>query len=153
MARRFSVILIPEGNSKVRRMRIRSAVIKSALCCCFIVTGLFAFFAYSFFNLTVDRNELQRLRVATSQQRQTLQRLVVDLNEVHLQMNSLAETEARVRQLANLDADPQGIPVAIGGISESGSAKTVDDVQRQINKLQVEISSSCFFARGHISIY
>ncbi|MCD6582365.1 MAG: peptidoglycan DD-metalloendopeptidase family protein [Desulfuromusa sp.] len=139
MARRFSVILIPEGNSKVRRVRIHSGVIKSALCCCFIVAGLLAFFAYSYFNLTVDRDELQRLRVATSQQRQTLQRLVINLEEVHQQMNSLAETEARVRQLANLDAVPQDLPVAIGGISDSGSSKTVDDVQRQINKLQVEI--------------
>ena len=139
MARRFSVILIPEGNSKVRRVRIRSTVIKLALCCCFIVTGLFAFLAYSYLNFTVDRDELQRLRVATSQQRQTLQRLVVDLNEVHLQMNSLAETEARVRQLANLEVAPQCIPVAIGGISETGSAETVDKIQQQINKLQVEI--------------
>lgn len=139
MARRFSVILIPEGNSKVRRMRIHSTVIKSVLCCSFIVAGLFAFFAYSYFNLTVDRDELQRLRVATSQQRQTLQRLVINLEEVHLQMNSLAETEARVRQLANLDAVPQGIPVAIGGISETGSTQTVDEVQRRINKLLVEI--------------
>ncbi|MDA3902620.1 MAG: M23 family metallopeptidase [Desulfuromusa sp.] len=139
MARRFSVIFVPEDNGHVRRVRIRSGVVKSALCCCLIVAGLFAFFAYSYFNFTVDRDELQRLRFATSQQRQTLKSLVVDLEEVHQQMNALAETEARVRQLANLEAVPQGIPVAIGGISETGSTETVDEIQRQINKLQVEI--------------
>ncbi|MDX2495334.1 MAG: M23 family metallopeptidase [Desulfuromusa sp.] len=139
MAKRFSVIFIPEGNSKVRRVRIRSGVVKSALCGCFVVAGLFAFFAYSYFNITVDRDELQRLRVTTSQQRQTLQHLVVDLGEVHQQMDSLAETEARVRQLADLEAVPEGIPVAIGGLPEVGSVEAVDEIQRQINKLQVAI--------------
>ena len=139
MARRYSVIFIPEGDSKVRRIRIRSGLIKSALCCATLVVGMCAFFAYNYFNITIDRDELQRLRAMTSQQRQTLQHLAIDLEEVHLQMDSLAETEARVRQLANLEAVPQGIPVAIGGISETESVETVDAIQRQINKLQVEI--------------
>jgi len=139
LASRFSVILIPEGNNKVRRIRIRGGIVNSLLCCCFIFAGLLAFFAYSYFNFTVDHDELQRLRVSTSQQRQTLQRLVLDLEEAHQQMNALAETEARVRQLANLETVPQGIPVAIGGLPEAGSTETVDEIQRQINKLQVDI--------------
>jgi len=139
LASRFSVILIPEGNSKVRRVRIRSGIVNFLLCCCLIVTGLLAFFAYSYFNYTVDHDELQGLRVSTSQQRQTLQHLVIDLEAVHQQMNALVETEARVRQLANLETVPQGIPVAIGGLPEAGSAETVDEIQRQINKLQVDI--------------
>ncbi len=139
MARRFSVIFIPEGDSKVRRVRIQSGIVKSIFCCCFVAFGLFAFFAYSYFNLTVDRDELQRLRVATSQQRQTLQHLVADLEEVHRQMSALADTEARVRQLANLEVIPQGIPVAIGGLPEVEPIEGVDDIQRQINQLQVEI--------------
>lgn len=139
MARRFSVILIPESNSKVRRVRVQSGIVKSALCCCVVLVGLLSFFTYSYFNFTVDRNELQRLRVVTSQQRQTLHGLVADLDEVHLQMNALADTEARVRQLANLEVAPQGIPVAIGGLPEEGSIATVDKIQQQINQLQVEI--------------
>lgn len=139
MAKHFSVILVPEDNSKVRRIRIRSGVIKSALCGCFVVVGLLAFFVYAYFNLTIDHAKLQHLRATTSQQRQTLQHLVADLEDVHQQMAALAETEARVRQLADLDAAPQEIPIAIGGLSEVGSVKTVDEIQRQINKLQVEI--------------
>ena len=139
MARRFSVIFFPEGDSRVRRIRIQSGIVKFALCCCFLLAGLFAFFAYSYFNFTVDHDELQRLRVENSQQRQTLRHLVADLEELHQQMNTLAETEARVRQLANLEAVPQGIPVAVGGISDAGSTETVSVIQRQINKIQIEI--------------
>ena len=139
MVKRFSVIVIPEEDSKVRRICVRSGLVKFGICCSLIVAGLFSFFAYSYFNFTVDHDELLRLRVATSQQRQSLQRLVINLEEVQQQMGSLAETEARVRQLANLETVPQGIPVAIGGISEIGAAETVDNIQRQINQLQVEV--------------
>ncbi|MFK5927356.1 MAG: M23 family metallopeptidase [Desulfuromusa sp.] len=139
MAKRYSIIFIPEGNSRVGRVHLRSGLIKFMLCCCCLTVGLFAFFAYSYFDRRVDETELFQLRVATSQQRQSLQHLVADLEEVHQQMDDLTESEARVRQLANLEAVPEGIPVAVGGISEVESSAVVDDIQRQINKLQVEI--------------
>ncbi len=139
MAKWFSVIFFPEGDSRVRRVRLRGGVVKFVLCCCFALTGLLAFFAYSYFNFTIDHDELRRLRVETSQQRQTLRHLVADLEELHQQMNILATTEARVRQLADLEAVPQGIPVAIGGLPEPGAADAVSEIERQINKLQVKI--------------
>ena len=139
MSRRFSIIVVPGEDSRVRHFRIRSGIMEFLFCCCFIVAGLLAFFSYSYFNDTIDRDELQRLRVVTSQQRQAVQRLAMDLGEVHLQMSSLAETEARVRQLAALETTPEGIPIAIGGLPEVRSADTVDEIQRQINKLQVDI--------------
>jgi murein DD-endopeptidase MepM/ murein hydrolase activator NlpD len=101
--------------------------------------GLSAFYTYRYFSLKVDLGELQRLRVATIEQRQTLQSLAVDLNEVHRQMDDLAESEARVRQLADLEVSPKGIPVAIGGIPELEPNQAVDEIQSQINKLQVAI--------------
>ncbi len=139
MAGRFSVIVVPEGNSKVRRLRIHSGVIRAVLCLFSVCVGLFAYLTYSYFNAAVDQEELQRLRIATTEQHQTLQHLVADLADVHLQMESLAETEARVRQLANLDATPKEIPVAIGGLAEPEPEGVVDDIQQQINRLQVEI--------------
>ena len=139
MARRFSVIVIPEDNSKLSSVRLNRGIVKFVICCCVLVMGLSAFFTYRYFNLKVDLAELQRLRVATIEQRQTLQSLAADLNEVHQQMDDLAESEARVRQLANLDVSPQEIPVAIGGIPELESSQAVDEIQRQINKLQVAI--------------
>ncbi|MCK5912899.1 MAG: hypothetical protein KAG12_03410, partial [Desulfuromusa sp.] len=90
MVKRFSVIVIPEEDSKVRRICVRSGLVKFGICCSLIVAGLFSFFAYSYFNFTVDHDELLRLRVATSQQRQSLQRLVINLEEVQQQMGSLA---------------------------------------------------------------
>ncbi len=139
MAKRFSIIVIPESSNRVKRLQVSSGIIKSAVCGGVIVSALFAFFTYSYFSYSVDHNELQRLRVVTSQQRQTLHGLVADLDEVQQQMYSLQETEARVMQLAKLENVPKEIPIAIGGIAEVSSSLEVDSVQRQINKLQVEI--------------
>lgn len=139
MAKRFSVIVVPEGNSKVRRFRIQSGIVKSLFCCCLFAVGLLVFFSYSYVHNTLDRDELQRLRVTTSQQRQAIQQLGGDLNEISQQMSSLAVAEARVRQLADLQAVPEEIPVAIGGLADVEPAEAVDEIQRQINKLQVEI--------------
>jgi murein DD-endopeptidase MepM/ murein hydrolase activator NlpD len=138
VAKRFSLIIMPESNRKVRRFQLHSGVVLSLLCAFLLFASCSAFFTYSYFNLNRDQSELQRLRVENNNQRQELQRLVLDLNDVRQEMSSLAETEARVRQLAELDADPKGVPIAIGGLPESGD-ETVDDVQSQINQLMVEI--------------
>lgn len=138
MAKRFSLIIIPESDRKVRRLHVKRGWVVSALSCLAVLLGLFSYFTYGYFNLTLDQSELQRLRVENSQQRQDLQRLVLDLENVQFELNALAETDARVRQLASLDSEPQGLPVAIGGLPEEGS-ESVDEIQRRINKLQVEI--------------
>lgn len=139
MAKRFSIIVIPEGNSRVRRMSIGSGAVKFVLCCGLIVVGVMAFLTYSFINYDIDQNELHELRVATSQQRQTVQGLVADLSGVYQQLDSLRESDARVRQLANLDALPQDLPVAVGGLVEADSVASLDAVQQQINQLQIDI--------------
>ncbi len=120
-------------------MAIGSGMIKTVLSGSFIVAGLLVFLTYSYFNYSVDRNELQRLRIATSQQRQVLHGLVVDLKGVHQQLDSLHETDARVRQLANLETVPQDVPVAIGGLAETETVELVDAVQQRINQLQVKL--------------
>ena len=139
LAKRFSVILVPEGDGTVKRLHLRSSYLRFALCCCGIVLGFLAFFAHSYYTDRIDREELQRLRIATSEQRQTLNHLVTDLGNVQQQMNILSGAEARVRQLANLEPVAEDIPVAIGGLAESEPVAVVDDIQRQINRLQVEI--------------
>ncbi|WP_321392171.1 M23 family metallopeptidase [uncultured Desulfuromusa sp.] len=139
MAKRFSIIVIPEGGSKVSSFHLRSGFVKFAICCSLVVVGLSAFFAYKYFNFKIDYAELQRLRVSTIEQHQTLLSLTADLKEVHQQMDDLAESEARVRQLADLESLPEDVPVAIGGIQELEVNDDVDEIQRQINKLQVAI--------------
>ncbi|SEA55041.1 Murein DD-endopeptidase MepM and murein hydrolase activator NlpD, contain LysM domain [Desulfuromusa kysingii] len=139
MARRFSLIIIPEENRKVSSLRLHSGMVKAAICGCCLSVGFSVFFAYQYFNFNMDYAELQQLRLSNIEQQQTLLSLTADLNNVQQQMNDLAESEARVRQLAALEALPEDVPVAIGGIQEFDPMEDVDAIQRQINKLQVAI--------------
>lgn len=138
MAKRFTVILIPDSNQHTRRFQLRHGVVATSFVLFFLFLGSLSFFAYSYFNTVLDRKELLRLRVENSRQRQDFKRLALDLNDVQLEMRSLAETEARVRQLAQLDEIPTEVPVAIGGLPETGT-ESIDDLQREINKLMVDI--------------
>ena len=139
LTKRFSVILVPEGDGEVKRLHLRSSFLRFAVFCVCLIFGLLTFFVHSYYTDRIDRAELQRLRVATSEQRQTLNHLVADLDNVQQQMNLLSSSEARVRQLADLEPAAEDIPVAIGGLSETESGTVVDDIQRKINQLQVEI--------------
>lgn len=139
MAKRFSVIFIPKEGGAVKRLHLCSAHLYFVLCCCFVALGLLAFFAHSYYTNRIDSAELQRLRVSTSEQRQTLNHLVADLNDAQQQMILLSDTEERVRQLANLEPVAKDTPVAIGGHSETETVTNVDDIQRQINQLHVDI--------------
>ncbi len=139
VGRRFTFIIIPDGDGTVKRITLRSAYLRFAALCCCVVMGLLAFFAYDDYTNRVDLEELQRLRVATSEQRQTLNHLVADLDSVQQQMTLLSGDEARVRQLANLEPVSDALPVAVGGLVEPETTTRLDAVQRQINQLQVDI--------------
>jgi len=139
LAKRFSLIIIPEGGGTVKRLHMRSAYFYCFMCGCFAVVGALTFFAYSYYANCIDNGELQRLRIATSEQRQTLNHLVADIEAVQKQMTLLSDDEAQIRKLANLEPVVKDVPVAIGGLSESEAVTDIDDIQRQINQLQVDI--------------
>ena len=61
-AKRFTIMIIPEGSHQVRRFAVRSSVIKGALAFSVVLvlglTGLVADYVMT----NLDRNELQRLQ-------------------------------------------------------------------------------------------
>ena len=139
MPKRYTVIVVPEGGSQVRQLRLTRSVVKFALAGGLLFVGVFALLLYSQLENHIDQNELQRLRVENGQQRQNLQRLVADLNDLRQDMIFVDETEARVRQLADLDKSPKAIPVAMGGIPDADSGANIDQIQKRINQLQLAI--------------
>ena len=132
-------MIIPEGDEKVRRFRLSRGVLTAGMVFFCLFCGLFSYLFYAYQNTEVELSELRRLRHDNGQQRQELQRLTASLGELQNEMIFLAETEARLRQLADLDSSPQTIPVAMGGIPETASNVSADLVQQQINHLQLAI--------------
>ncbi len=134
MPNRFSLILIPEGSNKVRRWKLSGRLIYAVAASWLLLAGIGALFAWGYYAERVDRQELFQLRQENNLQRQQLQRLVVDYENINYELNALATSEARVRQLASIDVEPREIPVAIGGLPSE--KLEVDDLQVQISSLQ-----------------
>jgi murein DD-endopeptidase MepM/ murein hydrolase activator NlpD len=133
LAKRFTVLIIPEGSHQVRRFGVRSTFVKGVLAVSVIlVLGLAGLIAdYVMTNL--DRNELDRLQVENLSQREELHRLVVELEDVRQEMVILSQNDAKVRVMAKLSA-PKGDSIAgVGGPARE------DDTNRDFNEIQQRI--------------
>jgi len=135
----YTVMIVPNEGTKVRKLRLAPWLPKLVLSGGLVLTASFVFLLYSFLETNFDQSELLRLRAENGQQRQDLQRLVTDLDDLRQEMVFVAETEARVRQLANLEESPQAIPVAMGGIPDTENSANLDEIQQRINQLQLAI--------------
>lgn len=132
-------MILPEGSTKVRKVRLSRWALSTAVALCCLLSGLFFYLLYAYQETAVDLAELGRLRNENAQQRLDLQRLTAGLGDLQHEMFLLTENEARVRQLANLDRSPQTIPVAMGGMPEAINDESLDLVQQRIDFLQLAI--------------
>ena len=139
MSKRFTVMVIPENGKKVRRLRVPRGAVSVVLSVGLIIVALISYLIYSYIHIQFDSSELFRLRVANNQQRSEMQRLENAVVVMQDELAGLAETEARVRQLAAFDRSSDAVPVAVGGIPELGEAEDVDAIMQRINRLQVAI--------------
>jgi len=137
-SRYLKLILVSASGSRVRSLRIRKTFLGFTLCSLLLGGVLFLFFAWNYVSLQIEFEELQRLRVETSDQRQNLQRLVLDVERLQQDLASLEVSEARIRQLANLEDDRRLIPVAMGGQPDRDNL-SLSEIQQQINALQIDI--------------
>lgn len=132
-AKRYTILIIPEGSHQVRRFGIRSTVVRRALAVSVILalglTGLIADYVMTNF----DRTELQRLQVENLSQREELHRLVVKLEDLRQEMVVLAQNDAKVRVMAKLSAPKSDSIAGVGGPARE------DDVNREFNKIQQRI--------------
>ncbi len=132
-AKRFTILVIPEGSHQVRRFGVRSSLIKSVVAASvLLVLGLAGLIAdYVMTNL--DSNELERLRVENLSQREELHRLVVKLEDLRQEMVVLAQNDAKVRVMAKLSAPKGDSIVGVGGPAGQ------DEVNREFNEIQLRI--------------
>lgn len=132
-AKRYTILIIPEGSHQVRRFGVRNTVLKRALAVAVILglglTGLVADYVMT----TLDRTELQRLQVENLSQREELHRLVVNLEDLRQEMVVLAQNDAKVRVMAKLSAPKNDSIAGVGGPARE------DDVNREFNEVQQRI--------------
>lgn len=139
MAKFFTFMIVPNDGERIRRLRLSNRLLLLVGLCCLLFFGLFGFAAYRLWSVNANLAELQRLRVENGQQRVRLRRLLVDLDDMRQQMIYFADSDARLRQLANLEETPRILPVAMGGAAENAQDVELDEVRQQISQLQLAI--------------
>jgi murein DD-endopeptidase MepM/ murein hydrolase activator NlpD len=140
-AKKFTLLIIPEGSHQVRRYSLQRSTLK----------GLLAVVALFFVGLTalstdyvlvnLDKTEFVRLQTENQQQRNELQQLVAGLESLQREMSLLAQNDAKVRVMAQLtraNADSD-VLTGVGGPPEIEGSDSFSEMQRRIDQMRRDI--------------
>ena len=104
METRYTVILVPEGQSAVRRYTVLGSNVKRGV----IGFGVFAFFALvlvgDWVRLRLQAVDVDKLRAETQVQREEIVELSSDVTRANQELARLAELERKIRIIADLPA-------------------------------------------------
>jgi len=138
-AKKYTVLLIPEGSHQVRRFVLRrfwfqlTMVLGTAL-----LLGV-GWLGFDYYQINVDRNELGLLRLERRSRQQDLQRLKAGLGELRQELMLLSQNDAKVRVLAKLSKPKPDALTGIGGPVEEDAAGGFSAAQRQIDEIMQSI--------------
>ena len=138
--KRFTILVIPEGSHQVRRFALRSSLLKwtAAVSALFViaVAGL----SIDYFDIKLDRSELQRLQVENIAQREELQRVAAQLQDLRQELVIVAQNDAKVRVMAKLTAPKTDSMAGIGGPSvEDDTSYGYNEIQQRIDEVRRQI--------------
>jgi murein DD-endopeptidase MepM/ murein hydrolase activator NlpD len=137
-ARKFTILIIPEGSHKVRRLNLRRNLLVSALGVLLLCFLAVSFLAVDYFRTNLDRHEVHRLKVQNRAQQQQLQRLAAGIEDLQKEMVVLAQNDAKVRVLAQLSKPKSDTLTGVGGPPEENTDR-FSDLQKQIDQVRQAI--------------
>jgi murein DD-endopeptidase MepM/ murein hydrolase activator NlpD len=139
-AKRFTILVIPEGSHQVRRFTIRSKVFRGFLAASVVLALGLSGLIVDYVMTNLDRNELQRLQVENLSQREELHRLAVRLEDLRQEMVVVAQNDAKVRVMAKLSAPKSDAMAGIGGpAGESDVSHEFNEIQQRIDEVRRQI--------------
>ncbi len=140
-AKKFTLLIIPEGSHQVRRYSLQRSTLKGflAVVALFFV-GLTAL-STDYVLVNLDEAEFVRLQTENQQQRNELQQLVAGLESLQREMSLLAQNDAKVRVMAQLtransDSD---VLTGVGGPPEIEGSDSFSEMQRRIDQMRRDI--------------
>lgn len=140
MARRFTILIIPEGSHRVRRFALKLSTLKWTAAG--VAVSLLLGLGLTIFALRAnyDRNEFERLRDEARVHQQEMGRLVAKLEDMRKELVVMAQNDAKVRVLAKL-TKPKGDQIGgVGGPAAGDEpVDSLSTLQRQIDDLRREV--------------
>ena len=138
-AKKFTVLVIPEGSHRVRRFGVRRATLKAAFSAIVVLSVGVSLLVFDYVRTRVDRDELQHLRVRNGIQQQHLHQLASDLDSLREEMVVLAQNDAKVRVMAQLSGPKTEALAGTGGPLEEDATARFSDLQRKIDEVRQAI--------------
>lgn len=138
-AKKYTVLVIPEGSHQVRRFTVKRPQIRLTALGLLLFALTISLFVYDYVRTNVDHGELQRLRSQNSIQERELLKFAANLEGLRKEMLILSQNDAKVRLMANLTPPKTDVLAGIGGPPEDDAAERFTDVQRQIDRLRQTI--------------
>lgn len=116
--RRFSILLVPEDNGDIKRLRVTSTQLRSVVVCLSLLLVTTAVLAIQYLGRARDAVALSQLRRENSYLRAQVVALDNSVSEFRVQMGELVEKEKTLRTMADLpEIDPDIRKVGVGGQS------------------------------------
>lgn len=138
-AKKFTVLIIPEGSHRVRRYVLERPVWRAVVATSLVLVAAFSVAMWDYARTKIDESELYRLRVENQTQMRDLQRLALNLADLRKEMVVLAQNDAKVRVMAKL-AGPKGdLMNGVGGPLEEDAGAGISELQRQIDSIRMAI--------------
>lgn len=132
-------MIIPDSGEQVRRIVVRRWLLVSCLVVVALSLSVFGYVASDYTVINSNHVELMRLQAENSRQRQEYQRLAMDFAELRQELVVLAETDARIRLMSDLENSANDVPVGIGGAPEVDDPGNLTELQKQINSMRLAI--------------
>lgn len=132
-------MIIPDSGQRVRRMVVPRWALAACLVVSILALSVIGYVASDYTVLSSNQIELMRLQAENSEQRQEYQRLSMELADLRQEMVILAETDARIRSMSDLEDATAEVPVGIGGALETDELSNLTELQKQINNMRLAI--------------
>ena len=111
----YTLILVGDETSPIRRIQVSSETIKRMACGLGIAVLVFALASFDYYRARIDNAELAELRVRSQEQTSEMERVRITLDDMTNKMAAVRELERKVRIIANL---PGSTAVGGDGITE-----------------------------------
>ena len=119
----FSLIVVADETSPIRRFDVRKVMVRRALWALGVVACVFALGLVDYVRVRIDHVELGKLRVENSEQRAKIEAFDQSVAEVQATLDRVSEFERKVRTIANL---PGSVATGGAGVVEVGPSDSGD---------------------------
>lgn len=147
MSDHFTLMIIPNRKSGVKKISIPKVVFRNILIASIVAILVALFVVYDYASIKRDRAEMARLREQNTEQQQQLRDLGMKVDEFSDRMEELLQTDKKIRVLAYETNRDKKLPLGIGGSIKETKIKDLLDkdhntliagMRKNIEKLKEE---------------